>query len=68
MAGRATVDATTLKSVWLNAGFGLEAADVRRAIHAAKALRAEFNATNMRNVRYGLQRVFLNFLGGRWRA
>jgi len=24
--------------------------------------RNEFNATNMRNVRYGLQRVFLNFL------
>jgi DNA helicase-2/ATP-dependent DNA helicase PcrA len=62
MAGRTIVDAKTLEAVWLNAGLGLVAADVRRGIRAAKALRDEFNATNMRSVRYGLQRVFLNFL------
>ena len=62
MAGRAPLDATALKAVWLNAGLGLKATDVRDAIHNAKILRDEFNATNMRNVRYGLQRVFLNFL------
>jgi DNA helicase II / ATP-dependent DNA helicase PcrA len=62
MAGRTGVYATTLEAVWLNAALGLKAPDVRRAIQNAKAVRNEFNATNMRNVRYGLQRVFLNFL------
>jgi DNA helicase-2/ATP-dependent DNA helicase PcrA len=62
MAGRTGVHATTLEAVWLNAALGLKAPDVRRAIHNAKAVRNEFSATNMRNVRYGLQRVFLNFL------
>jgi DNA helicase-2/ATP-dependent DNA helicase PcrA len=62
MAGRTTLDAAGLERLWLNAGLGLKAADVHKAVQNAKALRDEFNASNMRNVRYGIQRVFLKFL------
>jgi DNA helicase II / ATP-dependent DNA helicase PcrA len=40
----------------------LDAANVKKAIEKAQAIRDEFNAANLRNVRYGIQRVFLNFL------
>jgi DNA helicase II / ATP-dependent DNA helicase PcrA len=62
MAGRDAVDGAALVAVWLNAGLGLKVADVRRAVRNAQTLRDEFNSTDSRSVRYGLQRVFLNFL------
>jgi DNA helicase-2/ATP-dependent DNA helicase PcrA len=62
MAKRPGLDAAALEGIWLNAGLGLAAADVKLAIQKAQALRDEFSATNMRNVRFGLQRVFLTFL------
>jgi DNA helicase-2/ATP-dependent DNA helicase PcrA len=68
MANRAGVDETVLEGIWCAAGLGLDAARVKKAVQKAKTLRDEFNATNLRNVRYGIQRVFLAFLedcGGR---
>ncbi len=62
MANRPSVDATALETVWLAAGLALAAAEVKQAIQKAKALRDEFNASDLRNVRYGIQRVFLSFL------
>lgn len=62
MASRPTIDAATLAALWLDAGLGLKKSDVQKAIHQAQALRDEFTAANLRNVRYGLQRVFLAFL------
>ena len=62
MAARPTIDAAGLATLWLDAGLGLKKPDVQKAIHQAQSLRDEFTATNMRNVRYGLQRVFLAFL------
>lgn len=61
MANR-PVNAPTLEAIWLSAGMGLDAATIRAAIQKAQALRDEFNASDLRNVRYGLQRVFLSFL------
>jgi DNA helicase-2/ATP-dependent DNA helicase PcrA len=61
MANRG-VDAAALEARWISTGMGLAAAAVRSAIQKAQKLRDEFNATDMRNVRFGLQRVFLNFL------
>jgi len=61
MANRG-VDSATLQTMWLAARMGLEAATVRAAIQKAQELRDEFNASDLRNVRYGLQRVFLSFL------
>jgi len=62
MAKRPTVDAAGLNAIWLGAALGLDATKVQQAIQKATILRDEFNANDMRNVRYGLQRVFLNFL------
>ncbi|MGC3958060.1 MAG: ATP-dependent DNA helicase [Verrucomicrobiota bacterium] len=62
MAARPGLDATSLATLWLDAGLGLKKADVQKAIQQARALRDEFHASNLRNVRYGLQRVFLAFL------
>jgi DNA helicase II / ATP-dependent DNA helicase PcrA len=62
MAGRTSPDAGKLEAVWLAAGLGPKRAEIRRAIRDAQALRDEFQTTNLRNVRYGLQRVFLKFL------
>jgi DNA helicase-2/ATP-dependent DNA helicase PcrA len=62
MASRPGIDAAGLQAIWLAAGLGLDAAAVGQAVQKAQVLRDEFNAGNMRNVRYGIQRVFLNFL------
>ncbi len=62
MASRPGIDAAGLRAIWVAAGLGLDAAAVGRAVQKAQALRDEFSASNMRNVRYGIQRVFLNFL------
>lgn len=62
MANRPSPDAAVLETMWLVADFGLDATNVKAAIQKAKALRDEFTATNMRNVRFGIQRVFLSFL------
>ena len=62
MANRPGIDAAGLQAIWVAAGLGLDAATVGQAVQKAQALRDEFNASNMRNVRYGIQRVFLTFL------
>ncbi len=62
MAGRSTIDAIGLEKIWLDAGLGLKKSDIHNAIKSAKVVRDEFNASNLRNVRFGIQRVFLNFL------
>ena len=62
MANRAGIDAAALEGLWVAAGLGLDPAAVNRAVQKARALCDEFNASNLRNVRYGLQRVFLSFL------
>ena len=62
MANRPGIDAAALEGLWVGAGLGLDPAAVSQAIQKTQALRDEFNAANLRNVRYGIQRVFLNFL------
>lgn len=62
LANRPNSDATSLKGIWLTTGLGLDAAGVGQAIQKAKAVRDEFSANNLPNVRYGIQRVFLSFL------
>lgn len=62
MANRAGFDVPTLQGIWTTAGLGLDAVRIAKAIQKAEALRNEFTATNLRNVRYGIQRVFLDFL------
>lgn len=62
MANRTSVDAAALEGIWLTSGLGLDVATIKLAIKNARTLRDEFNASDLRNVRYGLQRVFLSFL------
>jgi DNA helicase-2/ATP-dependent DNA helicase PcrA len=62
MAGREAADEASLETAWLAAELGLRRPELRSAIKNACLLRDEFNRSNMRNVRYGLQRVFLKFL------
>jgi DNA helicase II / ATP-dependent DNA helicase PcrA len=62
MAGREDATPLSLKAAWLTAGLGLEALNVLRAISGAKLIRDEFNADDQRNVRFSLQRVYLDLL------
>src|ERR1700685_3777678 len=62
MANRPGIDAAALEGLWVGAGLGLDLAAVKQAVQKAQTLRDEFNASNLRNVRYGIQRVFLSFL------
>jgi DNA helicase-2/ATP-dependent DNA helicase PcrA len=62
LAGEQSTDSATLQAAWVSAGLGLNVADVRRAIVNAKALREEFRMKNAKNVRYGIQGVFIRFL------
>jgi DNA helicase II / ATP-dependent DNA helicase PcrA len=54
MASRPSVDAAGLQGIWATAGLGLDAAAVGQAVKKAQVLRIEFNAANLRNVRYGM--------------
>ena len=59
---REEVTPASLKIAWLRAGMGLKAANVLRAISEAELIRNEFNAGDQRNLRFSLQRVYLEFL------
>ncbi|MBU0510069.1 ATP-dependent helicase [bacterium] len=62
MAGRPTVDAATLEELWLNAGLGVSATNVRRAIALASAARSNFDNPTERFGFYSIQRTFQTFL------
>lgn len=62
MAGRPTVDATALEGLWLGAGLGVAAADIRRAIRSASASRSKFDNPTERFGFYSIQRTFQTFL------
>jgi DNA helicase-2/ATP-dependent DNA helicase PcrA len=62
MAARTDVDDAALERVWLAANVGVETTQLRQAIAAARTLRDEFRVSNLRNARFALQRVFLDFL------
>src|SRR5260370_7460629 len=62
MASRPGIDAAGLRAIWVGAGLGVDAGAGGGAVQKAQALRDEFSDSNMRNVRYGIQKVFLNFL------
>ena len=62
MAARTDVDDAALERVWIAANVGVDTTQLRKAITAARILRDEFRASNLRNARFALQRVFLDFL------
>lgn len=62
MASRPTVDPATLERVWLNAGLGLKADDVRRSIATATASCAKFDDATERFGFYSIQRTFQTFM------
>jgi len=62
MAGRPTIDAATLEALWLDAGLGIMATAVRRAIATAANARASFDEPTERFRFYSIQRTFQTFL------
>jgi len=62
MASRPAVDAAGLERMWLSAGLGLTAADVRRAVHTAAGFRAQLDNPTERFGFYSIQRTFQTFL------
>jgi DNA helicase-2/ATP-dependent DNA helicase PcrA len=62
MAGRPTVDATALEVLWLGAGLGVAAVDIRRAIGSASVSRSKFDDPTERFGFYSIQRTFQTFL------
>jgi DNA helicase-2/ATP-dependent DNA helicase PcrA len=61
MAGRPTVDADMLESIWIGAVLGVSTADVRRAITTASESRAKFDKPTERFGFYSIQRTFQSF-------
>jgi DNA helicase II / ATP-dependent DNA helicase PcrA len=62
MAGRPNIDANMLRQVWLNAGLGLTADDVSRAIDTAEKSRDGFDNPIERFGFYSIQRTLQTFL------
>jgi DNA helicase-2/ATP-dependent DNA helicase PcrA len=62
MAARPEMDDAALEGIWQATNLGLDPATLHQAIAKARGLREEFRAANLRNPRFALQRVFLNFL------
>lgn len=62
MAGRPTVNVTSLEALWLNAGLGITPTDVQRAIASASDARGSFDNPTERFGFYSIQRTFQTFL------
>jgi DNA helicase II / ATP-dependent DNA helicase PcrA len=62
MAGRPSGDGTVLEELWLNAGLGVAADDVRRAIASVSDWRSKFDNPTERFGFYSIQRIFQTFL------
>ena len=62
MAGRPTIDAATLESIWLAAGLGLTADEVHCATTTAQGSRSKFDNPTERFGFYSIQRTFQTFL------
>jgi DNA helicase-2/ATP-dependent DNA helicase PcrA len=62
MAGRPTIDASTLQGLWLNAGLGLNSSDVSLAVATADKSRAMFDNPTERFGFYSIQRTLQTFL------
>jgi DNA helicase-2/ATP-dependent DNA helicase PcrA len=60
MAGR--TDAAAIETLWMNAGLGVLAADIQKAIAAAQTSRDSFGNPTERFGFYSIQRTFLTFL------